>query len=270
MSSEDKINVFIAKTGRDHHLRACLHYLDSAADEGRDVVVYVIDERPCSLEIGTFRNLRVEYLLESTSPGLPFRKGFLLNRGISRARTDYSWLAIVDVDMVYRSGCFGILEGYMRCDHYTISTGQKLNETDSIWVLERLPEFRDIGRCAHEDFSSCPSQVSMSRRVYALFVDVFKSPLFEGDYVGWGAEDSELSYKSRLLENAGLLTKVELSDAWFHLYHPLTYDEALYQSNLRQFEAAAQRADLAVREYLRRSEATSVRASNDVAHERTR
>jgi hypothetical protein len=82
-------------------------------------------------------------------------------------------------------------------------------------------------------------------------MDVFKSPrLMKDDYVGWGAEDSELSYKSRLLENAGLLIRVEVPDMWVHLCHPLAYDECLYQLNVQRLRSASRQADLLLREYL--------------------
>jgi hypothetical protein len=257
MTGDGKARVLIPKRGRDAHLGACLHYLDNAAETARyPVVVSVVDEGTSKIDANRFRNLIVEHLVVPSSNGIPFQKGHLLNQALNQISQDFTWLSLVDVDMLYSPTFLSSLNDLMTSNSYVISTGHRLNAVNSAWVLAGWPDFGEVQHLAKEDFSACPSQVSMSRDVYELFTDVFGTrQLIEGDYRGWGAEDSELSYKSRLLEAAGLLTRIMLRDSWVHLFHPPTYKKSLHVRNLKILNLETQRAGRAVREHLERRRA---------------
>ena len=189
-----RFNVIIAQRGRDAHLKTCLHYLGIAA-KGYDVAVSVIQD---------------------DKPDQPFCKSALLNRGLKEMRQDFDFISIVDLDMVYRPDFFKIISK-IGDDIYFISSGYALDRERSEDITYRSPSYEIL----LSPFT-CPgrSQVTISKKIYSMFLDILDSDkLYDEFFVGWGGEDSALSFLSTICMIHGLLNKIEAPGMWYHLWH---------------------------------------------------
>lgn len=225
--SKAYINVIIPKTGRDTFLDVCLFYLDKAASAVDLVVnVYVIDTK--NLELPSYKNIKV------TSHQLPahkmFNKALLLNCGLGIMEQDFRFVSVVDVDMIYSKDFFLRLESTVMKRTYVFSTGVYLNEKDTEEFIHNRPDIVSI-EGAYPRISG-PSQVTMHNNVYKTFQNIYGDKLYCEDFVGWGGEDSDLSYRAREMHKAGLINRVELNYAWYHMYHNNPRPNAVMNRNL--------------------------------------
>ena len=192
-----KFNVIIAQRGRDAHLKTCLHYLGIAA-KGYDVSVSVVQDDKLDQ---------------------PFCKSALLNKGLKEMRQDFDFVSIVDLDMVYRPDFFKIINE-IDDDTYFAALGYALDRDHSEEMIRRqlsystpLSHFVCSGR----------SQITISKKIYSMFLDILGSEkLYDERFIGWGAEDSALSFLSTTCKRHGLLNKIELPEMWYHMWHEHT------------------------------------------------
>ncbi len=149
-----------------------------------------------------------------------FNKSKLLNHSLKIMRGDYDAVCVFDIDMIYCSDFFHRVETamYRGCD-YVVCYGQKLSEKRTWIIGEDLPSNEEIFRWEGEAFKGC-SQIVFNQKILKLFRKCFGC-FYDERYEGWGGEDSDLSYKSRLLsEVRGVIKKRQLDKAWCHMFHP--------------------------------------------------
>lgn len=223
--SKAYVNVIIPKTGRDNFLDVCLFYLDRAASTvGFGVYVYVIDNTKLSLP--KYNNIKVKTYQLTTSK--IFNKALLLNYGLSVMKQDFWFVSIVDVDMIYSKDFFLRLESIMTKRTYVFSTGVYLSKESTNEMIRSRPEVLSIE--GQYPKLSGPSQVTMHNNVLKLFKYIYGDKLYCEDFIGWGGEDSDLSYKSRDMYRKGFIDRSELKYVWYHMYH----DNARYNAGVNK------------------------------------
>lgn len=205
----------IAARGRDSHINTCLHYLNHAANMPVKVILVYdgIEFKPES-----FPNLNLE-IIYNLIPG-PFNKSKLLNIGISKSM-DADWISIVDADMIYRPTFFDDIKNALKHNDYIVCHGLKLSKggseiaysrlnCDKLWALPLDPTQGSKG----------PSQVSMRPLTIEKLIKIFgRETLYHEGFCGWGYEDSDLSHRSGLLQQRGIIRKTFIGNVWRHMWH---------------------------------------------------
>lgn len=248
--------VIIAKRGREEYLRTCLHYLNEAnSSDNYDITVVVVDDGDSNVDRKLFyQYISVHYTsLRSNSP--LFNKSLLINWGIKELGDDFDWISIVDIDMVYSPNFFDSVYRPRPGNPYIISFGAKLDKHISDIVMVTQPRYREIDLLTNSSyFPEAPSQVTMSRKTLDIFSDVFKEGLFHDGYIGWGGEDSDLSFRARSLSKVGLVNKYLVPSMWYHLWHEDTKDEIQFKKNLSLFESRLSKNKKMIERYLEKNE----------------
>ena len=232
-----QVNIIIPKRGRDNYLDTCLYYLNLCClDKQFKVNVYVIDDTT-KLPFKKYDNFNLTSIYLPNS-GL-FNKSKLINRGLLEMEKNFDWFSIVDVDMVYSTNFLSqvhqkILSGV----DYIVSHGYKMQPSLSAYVMATKPEILIIQESSRkEEFKVGPSQISMTKNTYELFLNLFGSPMYDEYYEGWGTEDTDISFKSAKLQRMNKMRKDTIPSMWFHLYHEcLNSDEAQYNKNYKHFQ----------------------------------
>jgi hypothetical protein len=208
------INVIIANRGRSTHLDSCLYHLSKAnINKRHDVCVYVVTDNLKDLEhvISCKQdNIDIVALFKAVE-SKHFNKSILLNHGLNKMRSDYSFFSIVDVDMNYSNTFFDVVSSKAYEKAYIVCQGRNQDST----------------------VNRGPSQITLSKKLYQLFLQIYGENFYDESFVGYGAEDSEISFKSRDMKNSGLLDKIILPDMWIHVYHE---KRELSINNLELFE----------------------------------
>lgn len=247
-----KVNVLIAKRGRNDQLDICLYYLNEANKEDRyDVCVYIIDDGAEShTELRKLPHLDVKYWIRQNLTQ-HFNKSKLLNYGLEICRSDFDWVSIVDIDMVYSPMFFDTVCAALHFCNYLISTGWKLEAEPTRKVYETKPPFDEILHYEPKTlFTVGPSQITLPKETLELFTKIFKSKFYNEDYEGWGAEDSEISFKARYMAQRGLLKRDTLHRMWIHLHHVLIYDLQAYEKNHNTFQNRIQENEVMIERYI--------------------
>ena len=188
-----KINVIMAKKGRDEHYKTSLYYLRLIL-YGHNVKLYKTD---CTEKI--------------------FNKSKALNKSLSEMREDYDFVCVFDVDMIYRYQFFNDIEGLINRGYdYIVSYGMKLSKEDTEDIFKRRHRYFAYNG---EKFQGC-SQITLTKKALGVFKTYFGDKLYDEEYKGWGGEDSDLSFKSKILSENNLIKKTSLAAVWFHLWHP--------------------------------------------------
>lgn len=227
-----RVNIIIAKRDRNEHLKVCLHYLNRCCSDSKyKVNVYVVDDSVISFEHTPYSNFNLVYLSYPNS-GL-FNKSKLINYALARM-DDFDWFSLVDIDMIYSDSFLSSIHKKVTLNYeYIVSHGYKLGETISKYTTTNLPELEYVTSTAEKyEFKVGPSQITMTKRAYQRFLDVFGTPLYDEFYEGWGAEDSDISSKSILLCRRHMLLKDEIYNMWYHIYHEGSLiNQQQYQKN---------------------------------------
>ena len=234
-----RVNIIIPKRDRHEFLATCLHYLNLAcANPGFKVTVYVSDDSVNETPpLGHYKNFKLMHLRFPNS-GL-FNKSRLINNALSRM-DDFDWFSILDVDMVYTHSFLNdILRKINLGADYVVSHGYKLGSSVSGHVMASYPAIEYVMSATDkEEFRVGPSQISMTKAAYNLFISSFGSPLYDEFYEGWGAEDSDVSFKSMFLSDKRMLRKESVNDVWYHMYHESrNTNGAQYKRNYDHFIA---------------------------------
>lgn len=216
-----KVSIIIPKRDRSEFLKICLHYLNiCCANKRFDVNVYIVDDSIFADNPDiTYPNFKCLTYLPIPHLG-KFNKSKLINYALSKM-DDFDLLSIIDCDMIYDEDFLdSVYRNISLGAGYVVSHGYKLGKNLSDYIALMKPNLEYIkGSSDKEEFKVGPSQISMTRSTYKMFIDTFGSPLYDPYYEGWGAEDSDLSFKSMFLSSRNLLSKVELLGVWYHLYH---------------------------------------------------
>jgi hypothetical protein len=201
-----QINVIIAESNREDNLISCLHYLNLAnVGKNYSVDVYVV-KNGYTPNQHVQDNINIHTIFHSMY-SKEFNKSKLLNYGLFCMKKQFSWLSVVDVDMIYCSDFFSMIDMCMHSKSYVISKGA-------------IPG---------------TSQISMSYEVYNLFKEIYGEKLYCEEFVGWGGEDSDVSFKAMDMRKSGLINIVKLPDLWYHTPHERTEDNK--ENNLKLFES---------------------------------
>lgn len=223
-----KISIIIAKRGRDKQLEACLHYLDQAYEA--DLRVCIVDDSP-NIPPPKCNNFPVDWI-PLPNAGL-FNKSKLLNKGIG-INQEADRIAIVDVDMIYRPG---FINKIAKSDDitYIVSSGHHIPIQHAESIMETKPEISAVESMKSEAFCG-PSQIVVSQKIIRLFKDTYGGQFYNEQFLGWGCEDSLVSFRSVELVRRKLIKKVILNNMWYHLDHPIAIKN--YEQNLKLFEAS--------------------------------
>jgi hypothetical protein len=217
-----RVNVYIAKRGRDEHLKNCLHYLNEANRERRYLVtVFITEDRSCpsgAFPCSIYNHLSVWWSI--CNIGGAFNKSKLLNKCIEDGnQLEYDWFSICDLDMIYPPNWFHLVEQEIKTGvDYLVCHGWKLGE-ETQESVSQSKAFEELLLLSKVEFPVGPSQVSMTSRCLRLLLNTFGSPLYDESFIGWGGEDSILSSMSRKLYSEGRIIKRELPGVWLHQYH---------------------------------------------------
>lgn len=230
-------NIIIAQRERQNHLEACLHYLNKAnAESKHNVRVYVSND--CgSIVQGTYNNLTITAItLPSTEAH--FNKSKLLNHSLSGMSSDFDFVSVVDLDILYCSDFFDRLVEESATDTWIVSNGFKLIEEGSQIVIQTKPDFAKISEYVDSSLikesnsRAYPSQITLSKSLYHKVLNILSMDrLYCDEFIGWGGEDSHLSLVSYIAERNGLLKKKYLDGIWCHLYHTKTISTDCHNHN---------------------------------------
>ncbi|MBT6048417.1 MAG: hypothetical protein HOG49_16570 [Candidatus Scalindua sp.] len=191
-----KINVIAVNQNRDQHENTFIRYIEILKEHYKE-------------------DHDIKYFI-SEGHHFEFNKAKLLNKAIAEMRQDFDVLCVFDIDMIYSYQFFSAIEEalYEGCN-YIVSYGQKLPKDQSDYIVENMQKcFRGEGSL----FKGC-SQITITKEVLQIFKDCFGEKFYDESYTGWGGEDSDISFKSKLLEEKILIKRKELFDMWFHLWH---------------------------------------------------
>ncbi len=200
-----KANVIIANRGRDEHLNICLKHLNLANVQDKyDVTVYVVYDDVHTIEQLVNNKYSHINVIRLFKPVLSdeFNKAALLNYGLkvmrqNFSREDFSFVSIVDADMIYSELFFDTIASKAIEKEYIVCHGR------------------------NHDYSvnRGPSQITLTSKLYYLFLEIYGENLYDEAFIGYGAEDSELSFKANDMRDVGLLRKISLPNMWVHMYH---------------------------------------------------
>lgn len=213
------INIVIAKRDREENYDIFLYYLNKIS-RGHDVKVYVTSSRDTLKYPGDyFKYLENIYVNHICTPAQGFNKSVLLNQGLTRMSRHRDVVCIMDIDMIYNPDFFAHLQHMIEdgCD-YIVSAGQNLNQASTFEIFEKIPNISWIKNMPGQNFTGC-SQISMTEHTLDLLLNIFGT-IYDKRFMGWGGEDSDLSYKSTLMSIKGLIDKRKMIGAWNHLKHP--------------------------------------------------
>lgn len=223
------INIICAKQNREEHYDMFLHYLNQLS-EGHHVSVYVSSSGD-SLEYkdNHFKNFENIHVYHNLIELETFNKSILLNDAISRMRCHYDIMCVMDIDMIYGKNFFTYIESMFNdaCD-YVVSYGRKLTEAVTNGMYEHVPEYEQMERLEGVNFAGC-SQIVMNEHTIELLLEIFGF-VYDDRYEGWGGEDSDLSYKSKILADNRLIDKRISGHVWYHLYHKSREPENVEQT----------------------------------------
>lgn len=159
-------------------------------------------------------------IITENSYNPPFNKSALLNKGIKQLGEikDDDCISIFDVDMIYHPNFVSIMQTLLEKYDYIVSYGHKLTKRNTDYILYRCPEFNEIESLNSHPFKGC-SQITFNKKVYDILMDCF-GHIYDETFCGWGGEDSDLSYKSRVLNDLGKIKKTHVYNMWYHMHHP--------------------------------------------------
>lgn len=215
------INVIVAKKLREEHYDIFLYYLNNMSVK-HDVHLYTTS---CKDNIDYpqeyFQHLDNIKVTHTLLPSEDFNKSKLLNHSleIMREIDKSGFVCVFDIDMIYCSDFFKkIKDSFLKGNNYIVSYGQKFTEEQTENISKHLDKVENIFRVGGERFRGC-SQISFTIDVFRLFKKYFGS-FYDEHYVGWGGEDSDLSFKSHGLNARGIIKKDIIRDVWAHMWHP--------------------------------------------------
>lgn len=235
-----KINIIVAKSGREKQFPVFLRYLNTISKE-HDVKVYISYCDSYPIHSRAYQN--IEIVCDHIDLEV-FNKSKLLNNSLNIMRKDYDYVCVFDIDMIYNKEFFNNLGSCFDAEiDYVVSYGKKLCKMKSDSVYSSFFTIDEISNLQGDEFKGC-SQISINKKVIDIFTELF-GKVFNESYESWGGEDSDLSFKSRVLDKMGIIKKRVLYNCWTHLWHqsnkPINYvpngkNYKLFHSSVTEIE----------------------------------
>ncbi len=235
-----KINIIIAKRGRDDYLKLALHNFNQADNiERYNINVYIgedIEENVNKIDYSIYNNLKVHHLYIPNLPqaGDLFCRGHIMDMLLRQMRQDYDFICVADTDMIYRKSFFDDIT-------VVLSHGGSINRclvakgaytavgTDYNKILQNQEDYDSIIQNHSHQPAITASQISLTKGYHELINkklrvnSIFDTGSLGYYFIGWGREDT-LVDKIMAMSRAEV---VNLEKAWVHIWHPPQEAEAL-------------------------------------------
>ncbi len=228
-----KINIIIAKRGRDEYLKLALHNFNEADSIRKyDIDIYIgedLKENINKIDYSIYKNIKVHHLYISNLPqaGDLFCRGYIMDNLMRRMRQEYDFLCIADTDIVYRKSFIDEivhrLSRQTRGDACLVANGFYTEQ--SIDLSRTFRQKYDYNKIL-EDYAYTPhtgsSQISFTQRYHekikkALNIkSIYDTNSLGYYFIGWGREDT-LVRKIIIGSGAKLIA---VKEAWVHIWHP--------------------------------------------------
>jgi len=166
------------------------------------------------------------YVREDTQgDDVPFHKAKLLNEAIDSMNDDWNVFVQLDADVCLRGTIFDDLE-VLHEKSFAFLGGVKLTEEASHEIERVIPPWQEMF-----DKEVDPESINLNRRqgyvgMVVLHRELFETArgflggkLYDERFVGWGGEDSVISFLSRDMQARGMCKREYIFDAWRHLWH---------------------------------------------------
>ncbi len=232
MNNMHKINILIAKRGRDDYLKVALHNFNQADNTDKyDIEVYIgedIEENLNKIDYSIYDNLKVQHL---HIPNLPqagdlFCRGHLMDMLLRRMRQDYDFICIADTDMVYRKSFFDEIISLLGdgnnknlcLDTSGFYTDKNINYKKILHDNSSYEEIlSDYSHVKHPP----TSQISITKSYHEFIKNKLsiKSIYDTGSlgyyFMGWGREDTLVQ---KIMDQSKVKVTI-LQDSWVHIWH---------------------------------------------------
>ena len=197
-------------------------------------------------------NITVEYMYKENTSEY-FNKSELLNFAMRHSRSDFDWMSIVDVDMIYREDFLECVTDVFESDSYKVVVNRgvlmNIGQIDTFFNdSDRL--FKDLLRIYSTCVSHGYSQVSLSKLVYDQIMEIYGlNTLYDFadlEFIGYGAEDVAVGRMlASLVENIDKISKIVMQGMWFHVWHKRQVINPIlskqHSLNLNRFELYCKR-----------------------------
>ncbi len=243
-----KINIIIAKRGRDEYLKLALHNFNQSDNiQKYDIEVYIgedIEDNLNKIDYSIYDNLKVQHLYIPNLPqaGDLFCKGYIFNSMMQIMRQDYDLLCIADSDIVYRSSFFdeiasilGDSENKDLCINTSgFYTDQNINYKK---ILHDNYSYEEIlSDYPHVKHPGC-SQISITKSYHQFIKNklgiksIYDTNSLGYYFMGWGREDTLVN---KIIAKSKVKV-INLDDAWVHVWHEpqaMKEDTLLYNNSI--------------------------------------
>lgn len=241
-SSPYKFTYIIAyrhKADRIMNLRRVIDWV--AGYVGVEIILVEQDSKP-KIENITFSRPVKYYFLETD---MPFNKAWAYNYALKFATTDR--IVYGDSDIIMDPNDF--IEGLKALDEYDcVSPYNRVIDLQAAELSFDLDKMKAINRPGR-------GETDVQKICLCGGIIMYKRSSLESigawcqDFIGWGAEDDAMSYKSKKL-----LKWAELEAKCYHLWHqPETPIMNLYQRNIQILNQIMQMSDADLQRYIQNS-----------------
>ncbi len=229
----NKINIIIAKRGRDEYLKLALHNFNQSDNiQKYDIEVYIgedIEENINKIDYSVYNNLTVNHLYIPNLPqaGDLFCRGHIMDMLLRCMRQEYDFFCIADTDIVYRGSFFnemahrlGIQAGGDTCllaNGFYTEQSIDLNKT----FMRKYNYGKIIEDYAHNPHTGS-SQISFTQRYHERIKEalniksIYDTDSFGYHFIGWGREDTLIR---KIIIGSGVKL-IAYKEAWVHIWHP--------------------------------------------------
>lgn len=240
-------NIVITKRKRDRHISKCLHYLNNAAKQvvkKNEINVYVMYDDVFKNDL-KLNNINIFSHRVNLDQKKPFCKTILLNKAHEKMTQFYDILITLDNDIIVKKDFFKQILTNCKATNMVFLGGLKLNQVstekilnsdiDHDLIFEKNNEFGEISPISVIENSQQAyiGNIALHYKMVEQIKNITnKNKLYDDRFIGFGGEDSVLSFLSMDLMRTGLAKRIYLPDAWRHLYHERNTDNPYYKKNV--------------------------------------
>lgn len=227
-----KINIIIAKRGRDDYLKLVLHNLNQSDNiRNYDVAFYVGEDMKDNIDkvdYSIYKNIKVNHLYIPNLPqaGKLFCRGHIMDMLLREMRQDYDFFCILDTDLVYQPNFLDDMVNTINRstnDVCVLANGSYMEQNADIdKIFKHNYSYQQIMEKYKHTPHTGSSQISFSKKYHgkikqALNIEsIYDTGSLGYYFIGWGREDT-LVRKIILRSGAELIA---LKNSWVHVWHP--------------------------------------------------